>query len=218
MSVEATDRADGLRWLNCQLRNASGRTLVGIDGVDGSGKTTFAESLAELARESGLDVVRISLDDFLNPADVRHERGRSSPLGFFQDSYDYARIRHDVLEPLGPGGSGRYRSASYNLATESPVNPPWQVAPERMVLIVDGMFLHRDELYSDRGRKPWTLSVWLDVPFSVSVPRLAQRDQTSPDPAHLSNRRYVEGQRLYIERCDPASRADLVVVNTGDLP
>jgi uridine kinase len=36
----------------------------------------------------------------------------------------------------------------------------------------------------------------------------------SPDPAALSNRRYVEGQGLYVARCDPRSRATVVVDNS----
>ena len=44
------------------------------------------------------------------------------------------------------------------------------------VVIVDGMFLHRNRLRNARGRKIWDLSVWLEVPFEVSVHRLAERD------------------------------------------
>jgi len=54
------------------------------------------------------------------------------------------------------------------------------------------------------------------VPFSVSVPRVARRGAGfgSPDPEAPSNRRYVEGQRLYLRECAPASRATVVVDNT----
>ncbi len=214
--AEPLCRRDGLRWLNARLRTFGGRTLVAVDGVDGSGKSTFADDLATLVQESGTKVLRISFDNFLNPQQIRHARGRTSPEGYFEDSYDYRRFIADVLEPLGPDGSGRYRTASYDYRTETPLNPPWQVAPERVVVIIDGMFLHRETLRTARGRKVWDLSVWLDVPFDVSVPRLAHRDGTSPDPEHPSNRRYVEGQRLYLERCEPAARADLVVSNCGD--
>ncbi|HYO18006.1 MAG TPA: hypothetical protein VES02_04985 [Dermatophilaceae bacterium] len=45
------------------------------------------------------------------------------------------------------------------------------------VVIVEGMFLHRDELLDT-----WDMSVFLDVPFAISVRRLAERDDTSPTP------------------------------------
>ena len=77
------------------------------------------------------------------------------------------------------------------------------------VVIVEGMFLHRDEL---AGR--WDLSVFLDVPFAETARRMAARDGSVPDPEHPSMRRYVEGQRRYLAGCDPRQRATLVVDNT----
>ena len=85
-------RPEALRLLNARLRSRTGRTLMAIDGVDGSGKTAFADDLADLVRESGTKVIRISFDNFLNPREVRHARGRTSPEGFFDDTYNYQRF------------------------------------------------------------------------------------------------------------------------------
>ncbi len=63
-----------------------GVTRVGVDGVDGAGKTTFADELAGALAPSGRQIIRVCADDFLNPRDVRYLRGRSSPEGFFLDS------------------------------------------------------------------------------------------------------------------------------------
>lgn len=210
---EPLSRDTGLAWLVSRIRQRAGRTMVAIDGVDGAGKTTFAGALADELIDSGLTVIRVSLDDFLNPADIRHAQGITSPEGFVADTYDYERFIDDVLEPLSGEGCGRYRPKSYDYATETPLNPPWQVAPDHAVVIVDGMFLHRNRLRNARGRKVWDLSVWLDVPFEVSVKRLARRDGSPDDPADARIARYVEGQRLYIELANPAERADVVISN-----
>jgi uridine kinase len=77
------------------------------------------------------------------------------------------------------------------------------------VLVLDGMFLHRDELAGE-----WDVSVLLDVPFAETLRRMAGRDGSHPDPEHPSMRRYVEGQRLYLRTSHPSARADLVVDNT----
>ena len=212
--AEPFSRTAGLAWLMSRIRPRAGRTMVAIDGVDGAGKTTFAADLAEELTDSGLTVISISFDDFLNPPGLRHAQGRQSPDGFVADTYDYERFIDDVLEPLSCEGCGRYRTKSYDYATESPLSPPWQVAPDQAVVIVDGMFLHGSRLLNPRGRKVWDLSVWLEVPFEVSVHRLAQRDGSPDDPSDERNARYVEGQRRYITQADPASRADLVVDNT----
>ncbi len=212
--IEPVSRAEGLSWLVSRIRPRAGRTMVAIDGVDGAGKTTFAGDLAAELTDSGLTVIRISLDNFLNPAEVRHAQGRTSPEGFIADTYDYERFVDDVLEPLGSEGCGRYRAKSYDFGTETPLTPPWQVAPDAAVVVVDGLFLHRDRLRNARGRKVWDLSVWLDVPAEESVRRLAERDGSPSDVDDPRIRRYVEGQRLYIERYRPAERADLVIDNS----
>lgn len=71
------------------------------------------------------------------------------------------------------------------------------------------MFLHRDELVD-----LWDLSIFLDVPFEVSVPRMATRGGTEPDPLHESQRRCVEGQKIYFRECSPSTRATLVIDNS----
>lgn len=57
----------------------AGAVRIGIDGVDGAGKTIFADELAEVLRAAGQKVVRVSIDGFHNPREVRYVRGRSFP-------------------------------------------------------------------------------------------------------------------------------------------
>lgn len=212
--VTRLDAASALKWLRAQIRPRVGRTLVGVDGVDGAGKTTFADELAGLLRESGMEVIRISMDHYLNPQTKRYAQGRASAKGYFEDSYDYDRFSSEVLEPLGHGGSGRYRTAAYDLDSESEVRSPWQVAPDHAVVIIDGMFMHRDELCTSKRNKVWDLSVWLEVPFEETFHRLAERDhKLADDPQDPRNARYYKGQLLYLAACDPAHRADIVVEN-----
>ena len=79
------------------------------------------------------------------------------------------------------------------------------------MLLVDGIFLQRPELAD-----VWDAALWVDVPFAVSVPRGNARfgDGHDPDPEAESNRRYVEGQRLYLAAADPRARATWVLDNT----
>lgn len=187
-----------------------GRTCprVAVDGPDGSGKSTFADELAGAVRDAGRTVVRVSLDDFHHVRAVRYRRGRESPEGFWLDSFDYRRFRADVLEPFAPGGSRVYRTAAHDLATDAVLDPAPRTAPPGTVLIVDGLFLHRDELAGS-----WDLTVFLDVPFGETARRMALRDGTDPDPTHPTMRRYVEAQRIYFGACSPHRRAGLLIDN-----
>lgn len=126
---------------------------------------------------------------------------KDSPEGFFADSYDLAALARDVLDPLAAGSDRRIRRRAFDHRTDSPVDMPPELVPDHGVVIVEGLFLHRDEL---AGR--WDWSVFLDVPFTESVRRLAERDGSHPDPEHPSMRRYVEGQRIYLASCRPHDR------------
>jgi uridine kinase len=186
-----------------------GPILVGVDGVDGAGKTTFADEFGAALEAHDREVVRVSLDGFHHPREVRYRRGRSSPEGFFLDSFDLESVRQRLLAPLRTGGDRRIVRAVHDVATDAAVDAPVEQVGEDAVVVVDGLFLHRPEL-----RSVWDLSVFLDVPFEVSVRRMAVRDGSDPDPAAASNRRYVDGQRLYLGTCEPRRHATLVVDNT----
>lgn len=181
---------------------------VGVDGVDGAGKSTFAAELAQVLAERGHPVVHASVDGFHHPREVRYRRGRSSPEGYWLDSYDYDRLVSDLLAPFAPGADRRYRGEIHDVRRERPVDAPQQEAADGTVLVVDGIFLHRDELVDH-----WDFSIFLDVDIAVSVARMAVRDAAPPYPQDPANVRYVQGQRLYLAACDPASRADLVIDN-----
>ncbi len=181
---------------------------VGIDGVDGAGKTMFADELAKVLQNSSRSVIRASVDGFHNRKTVRYARGRSSPEGYFADLYNYAALKAVLLDPLSRGGSGRYRVAIFDHRSDSPVSEPDQHALPASILVLDGIFLHRPEL-----RHYWDFSIFLDAAFGVSVSRSGERDGTSPDPGAPGNRRYVEGQQLYLQSCTPSLHATVTIDN-----
>jgi uridine kinase len=181
---------------------------VGIDGVDGAGKSMFGDELARVVAAAGRRVTRSSVDGFHNPRAIRYQRGRQSPEGYFSDSYNYALLKATLLDPLSPGGSGRYRSAAFDHRTDQPVSVPEAQAAPGDVLVFDGIFLHRPEL-----RGYWDYSIFLEVDFHVSIARCAQRDGSPPDPQAPDNRRYVEGQQLYLRTCEPWRYATTVINN-----
>jgi uridine kinase len=74
-------------------------------------------------------------------------------------------------------------------------------------VVADGVFLQRPELDD-----LWDLRIWVDVSFEESLRRAEIRDaHYMPDVRGRYERRYHPGQRLYLERVDPRSRADVVV-------
>jgi len=88
----------------------------------------------------------------------------------------------------------------------------FETAPLEAILLFDGVFLQRQELLSY-----WDLTVFVDAPFNVTVARMSQRDGMPPaDVDAAGNRRYIDGQRLYLQSCDPRNAA-MLVFNNEDL-
>ena len=181
---------------------------VAVDGVDGAGKSVFADDLAEALKKLGREVVRVSIDAFHAVQERRYVRGVLSPEGYWLDSYDYEAFKAQVLEPFAPDGSRRFRRSAHDVVTDAMLDEPWEQAPDACVLLVDGIFLHRDELAG-----AWDFSLFLAVDFKTLVARISRRDGASPDPGDLRSRRYIGGQRLYLRSCRPAGHASMVIDN-----
>jgi uridine kinase len=183
------------------------RVAVAVDGVDGAGKSVLA---AELAAEVAPHrrVLHLTVDGFHRPRAQRYRTGRG-PEGFYRDSYDYDALQALVLQPFRAGRP--VMTAVRDVATDRALRPEPVPVGADTVLIVDGIFLQRPELAG-----AWDAAVFVDVPFAVSVPRGNDRfdGDHDPDPEAASNRRYVEGQRLYLADVDPRASATWVVDNT----
>jgi len=194
-------------------RCPAGRVIVAVDGRDGAGKTTFADGWAEVFAETGAAVFRASIDGFHRPRAERYVRGRTSPEGFYRDSFDYATFRRVLIDPFRDGAQTAattgFQLAAFDVVRDAPVASQWVTAPRDAVLIVDGIFLHRPEL-----RDLWDWSVWLEVPAEVAFARMALRDGSDPDPAAPSNARYRDGQDLYFREAEPWAAASVVVDNS----
>jgi uridine kinase len=190
---------------------ANGVLRVGIDGVDGAGKSMFGDELAAALTTIGRHVIRASVDGFHNPRTLRYRQGRSSPLGYFEDSYNYAQLNAVLLAPLGPGGTGCYRTAIFDHRADAPVALPEHRAAPGDILVFDGIFLHRPEL-----RTCWDFSIFLDIATATSVQRCAHRDGTPPEMHAPENQRYIAGQQHYLATCTPQHYATLVI-NNDDL-
>jgi uridine kinase len=187
---------------------------VAIDGVDAAGKTTPADELRRLLEARGRPVLRATIDGFHRPRAERYRRGPTSPEGYYRDSFDYEALRRELLQPLGPGGSRRYRSRVFDLHADEPVpGRPLRRLPEDAVLLLDGVFLLRSEL-----NDLWDFRVVVEVDADEALRRALLRDEDlfgSPDEALRRYRnRYVPGQQRYFGEVDPVALADVVFEST----
>lgn len=187
---------------------------VGVDGNSAAGKSTFADELAEAVRAvTDRPVIRVGIDHFKRRVDLRTAYPQDSPESYYLDSWDDAAIREQLLAPLGPGGSRRYRDAVMNLRGTEAVAGPVHVAPEDAILLADGAFLQRPELVAY-----WDLRIYLAIGFDVVLSRGIARDQAwmsgAAEAEHRYRTKYIPGEQRYVAEVRPQERADLVVDNT----
>jgi uridine kinase len=187
-------------------------TRIAIDGRTGSGKTTVADEIAEVLRARGRDVIRTSIDGFHRPRAERYARGRYSAEGYYRDARDLGSVRALLLDPLGHGGTRQYRTASFDLERDRPLDLPPRGARADSILIVDGTFLQRPELVD-----AWDLVVFVDVPEAVATARGMARDRAllggEDAAAEIYRRRYGAAFAIYEEECAPRPRADVIFDN-----
>jgi uridine kinase len=108
------------------------------------------------------------------------------PEGYYPDGFDFERFRAHLLSIDGP--------------------------PD-LVIVADGVFLHRPELAD-----VWDATVWIDADIEVAAKRGAERNLLwfdSLDATHERYRvRYMPAQRRYIEEQRPDERATFVLRNS----
>ncbi|WP_155373832.1 nucleoside/nucleotide kinase family protein [Catellatospora vulcania] len=187
---------------------------VGVDGSSAAGKSTLTDELAEAVRAvTDRPVIRVGIDHFKRRVDLRTQYPPDSPESYYRDSWDNAAIRDQLLVPLGPAGSRRYRDAVMNLPGTEAVDGPVHIAPDDAILLADGAFLQRPAL-----DPYWDLRIYLEIGFDVVLSRGIARDQAwMGDAAKVEHRyrtKYIPGEQLYVAEVRPQERADLVVDNT----
>ncbi|MFD1932609.1 MULTISPECIES: uridine kinase [Nonomuraea] len=172
-------------------RDAWVRVLV--DGAPAARPDLLADELVEPLRVRGRAARRVSAGDFLRAASLRLEYGRTDPDAFYDDWLDEEGLRREVLEPLSPGGSGRFVPSLWNSETDRATRAPYETLPEGGVLLLDGTLL------LGRGL-PAELSVHLWLSKAALVRRC--------DPAQAWR---LPAYERYEREVAPARSADVVV-------
>jgi uridine kinase len=162
-------------------------TRIGIDGVDGAGKTSLAEEVAQGLTKRGRPCVRVSLDFYQRSPAERYARGELSPEGYHLDGFDVERLRVHVLSIGGP---------------------------RELIVVVDGLFLQRPELVDLWDAAVW-VEADLDVAAERAVERDLPGLDSIEAELERYRHRYLPAQRRYIEERRPHDRATFVLRNTG---
>ncbi len=115
-----------------------GRVRVLIDGAPAAEPGKLADAVVEPLRALGRFVQRVSTEDFLRPASVRLEHGRTDPYSYRNDWFDLAGLQREVLDPAL---DGKVLPSLWNAATDRASRAEYVDVPENGVVLVDGTLM-----------------------------------------------------------------------------
>jgi uridine kinase len=183
--------------------------LVGISGIDGSGKGFVAAKLANALRAESLNVAVISADDWLNLPNVHF-----NPQNYAEHFYKHA-IRSDemferliiplrdhreidILADCGDAKATIHRKHRY-------------VFRNIDIVLLEGIFL-----FKPGYRGLFDLKIWVECSFQTALRRAIARGQEGLPPAETQyafETIYFPAQRIHLDRDDPRRAADLILNN-----
>jgi HAD superfamily hydrolase (TIGR01549 family) len=180
--------------------------VIGINGIDGSGKTKFAESLEKFLISRNYETQAIHLDDFHNPRALRYA-GEDQVENYYNRSFNISLVIEKLLAPLHRKSTIStkltlldWRTDKYDIEREYRFN-------QNTIVIFEGVFLFRKEFapYID-------YKLFLDIPFEESKRRAIVRDPKAVIKKY--DDKYLPAQAKYLQEYPPRQVADMVIDNT----
>lgn len=185
--------------------------LVGISGIDGSGKGFITQQLAEQLHEAGWNIAVISADDWLNLPEVCINRDN-----YAEHFYNHAmRLDEMFAQLIIPLKQNRETSLTADCADAKATTYHERRYAFRNVDIVllEGIFLFKPSY-----RHHFDHTVWIDCSFELALKRAIDRGQEGLPPTETIKAFetiYFPAQRIHLARDNPREVADYIFTNNN---
>jgi pantothenate kinase len=160
------------------------RTIVGITGAPGAGKSTVADELvALLGPAAGL----LPMDGFHLPQARLVELGRRDRMGA-PDTFDvdgFIDVLRRLAAPIGNSGES-VLAPGFDREVEEPVPGAIALGPEFSTVVVEGNYLLLDSGGWERAAELFDVTFFVRVPRDIRLSRLVARHERfgkSPEDA-----------------------------------
>jgi uridine kinase len=188
--------------------------LVGISGVDASGKSTIASVLVEELKKRGLNAVSIGLDAWHNPPETRFN-DENPAEHFYWHAFRFRELFEQVINPLRRNRSIRLTVDVTRLPQNDVVSRSYDFQQVDAILL-EGIFLMK-RLW----RNQFDLAFWVECSFETALERAILRNQEGLSEEEIIRdyrEIYFPAQRLHLAKDDPRSRVNSVIENDDRLP
>jgi uridine kinase len=185
--------------------------LVGVSGIDASGKGFVSERIAAALTAASYRVALINADGWLNLPHVRFasddsNRGRH----FYENALRLGEVFERLVLPLA---AHRKVDLTMDFAAETAADyrPQRVIFTDIDIILLEGIFI-----FKRRFADHFDLKVWLDCDPDTALTRAIARQQEGLSAAETIaayQTIYFPAQNHHFEIDDPRSNAAIVVVN-----
>lgn len=183
--------------------------LVGISGIDGSGKGHITAKIA--AELTGPNIAVINVDGWLNLPDVRFDP--SDPAeNFYANGIRLDEMFRRLVLPLK---SDRCVDIlmDYTEETANAFRPHTYRFSDIDIILLEGIFLFKKQYAAH-----FDLKIWIECSFETALERAIGRSQeglSAEETVRAYETIYFPAQRIHFAKDDPRSTADLNFDNNG---
>ena len=162
------------------------RLVIAVDGLDGSGKSRFAASLAAALSADGRPAALLHVDDFRRPTDFSALGPEAESALYYERYFDFVAVG-DALSAWAEGPA------------------------DDAVIILEGVMVLRAAL--PPGTPLIVLEVSAAEARRRILGRDQAKGRTPEEIAGRIDRRYFPAQARYRSDCDPLALADVIIDN-----
>jgi uridine kinase len=183
--------------------------LVGVSGIDGSGKGYVARQLEARLALHGVIPATLNVDGWLNLPERRFSQ--SDPTeNFYENAIRFDQFFKQLVIPLRNQRSVRV-VADFIEETASRYRKHTYDFKDISVILVEGIFLFKRQY-----RTHFDLAIWIDCSFPTALARAIDRAQEGLSAAKTIaayESIYFPAQRIHLTRDNPRENADLIFEN-----
>lgn len=183
--------------------------LVGISGIDASGKGHTTREIEVALQEQGIRAANINIDGWLNLPSIRYN-DETPAQTFFEKGIRFDEMFEQLVLPLKRDRSIYLKTPQLH-ETDTEYYEGIFDFREIDVILLEGVFLFQPKFLSY-----FDLKCWVDCSFETAMARAIARGQEGLPPAETVaafNRIYFPAQRIHFDRDAPQKVADLIIDN-----
>jgi uridine kinase len=183
--------------------------LVGISGIDASGKGFITAKLAEEIQQKGFNAANINLDGWLNLPHIRFNPNNPAEH-FYENAIRFDEMFETLILPLRENRSIQL-TADFAEETATEFRKHKYNFENIDIILLEGIFLFKNEF-----RTYFDLRIWIECSFEMALQRAIARSQeglSSEETIKVYETIYFPAQKIHFAEDNPRKLADLIYNN-----